>query len=289
MNIKMKKMFCILVGIVLVFCMTTHVMAADDGYTYTIRVFAGNMGKINGEEVLVFPGMTYGEEWSFDINQVQPSNGKYYVKGIRESGLDNDAVSPAAFQVHGDMDFVVAYGIKGNEVAYTVHFVRSSDGSVLADPVTYYGNVGDKPVVACKFIEGYYPKYYNITGTLSENASENDFVFQYDLSPTTTAQSAPSGVLPASPSTAQGGTKDPNGSEDQSENGKEQQSDQSQSGPGEILDLDPPMAGPGDPVVEEQSKSGGLSTQWLVGGIGAVAAALLVLFVVTSSRRKKDE
>lgn len=189
----MKRYLSLLFAILLVMTVVLPVSAQAD-YTYTVRVFAGNMGNIGGSNMVSSENLSYGNEWSFDIGQITVTNDKYYVKGIRQSGLDNDTVSKPAFIVTQDMDFVVAYGVKGDEVAYTVSFVRDSDGAQLADPVTYYGNVGDKPVVACKFIDNYYPRYYNITGTLSDNAASNQFVFRYAPIPVEAAQTAAAGA-----------------------------------------------------------------------------------------------
>lgn len=61
---------------------------------------------------------------------------------------------------------------------YTVEYVDSA-GNELAPSETYYGNVGDKPVVAFLYIEGYRPNAYNITRTLKADASENVFRFVY--------------------------------------------------------------------------------------------------------------
>ncbi|MDO4890113.1 MAG: hypothetical protein Q3963_02035, partial [Coriobacteriaceae bacterium] len=80
--------------------------------------------------------------------------------------------------VYEDLDFVVSYGVKGNMVSYTLHFVERGTGRVLADPVTYYGNLGDKPVAAFEYVSGYRPLYRNITGTLGPEGS-NDWTFEY--------------------------------------------------------------------------------------------------------------
>ena len=45
---------------------------------------------------------------------------KYYVKGVRMGGRDNSTVDLAYFRVERDEDYVVAYGIRGNLVQYTV-------------------------------------------------------------------------------------------------------------------------------------------------------------------------
>ncbi len=103
---------------------------------------------------------------------------KYYAKGIRESGRDNSTVTASAFKVDGDADYVMAYGMKGNMVAYHVNY-QDEDGSRLSDSRTYYGNVGDKMVAAYLYIEGYTPQALSIAKTLSENEAENVITFVY--------------------------------------------------------------------------------------------------------------
>ena len=43
---------------------------------------------------------------------------------------------------------------------YTVNYV-DANGNKLADSKTYYGNVGDEPVIAYLYIDGYIPSSYN--------------------------------------------------------------------------------------------------------------------------------
>ncbi len=260
--------------------------AANEPYTYTIRVFAGNMGTVDGGDVAEFKPISYGEEWAFDLSTVAVTNTKYYVKGIRESGLDNDMVSSAAFVVTQDMDFVVAYGMKGNEVAYTLSFVRDSDGVQLADSVTYYGNVGDKPVAACKFIEGYYPRYYNITGTLSENAAANQFVFRYLPSPVTTTGTAAVGnpvvINPNQNNANRPGNTAPAGTGNG--NAEPPQGGDVPPRPENILDMDVPLAGPDN---AQTGFDGSMAA--LVAVIVAGLALLLFLIWLLMKKRKKEQ
>ena len=59
---------------------------------------------------------------------------KYYVQGIRISGRDNNAaVENSSFEVTGDQEYVVAYGIKGDQVAYTINY-QDANGN---KPVSY--------------------------------------------------------------------------------------------------------------------------------------------------------
>ena len=167
---------CLMLGMV-----STGVSAAQAGtYTYTITLSAGNMGTINGQEKTVYTGAVYGESWaSFDLSQVQVTDERYYVKGVRLSGRDNaDALAAPAFRVTGDADYVVAYGVRGDQVAYTVQY-QDEDGETLAASQTFYGNVGDKPVVAYRYVDGYIPQSLALPKTLSANEAENIFTFVY--------------------------------------------------------------------------------------------------------------
>ena len=63
-------------------------------------------------------------------------------------------------------------------VAYTVNY-QDTSGKSLAESQTFYGNVGDKPVVAYRYVENYIPDALALTKTLSDNESENVFTFTY--------------------------------------------------------------------------------------------------------------
>ena len=63
-------------------------------------------------------------------------------------------------------------------VAYTVNY-QDASGNSLAESQTFYGNVGDKPVVAYRYVENYIPDALALTKTLSDNESENVFTFTY--------------------------------------------------------------------------------------------------------------
>ena len=161
---------------------------ADDEYTYTVTFYAGNQGTFaDGAGKIVMSNLKYGAFVSFDVQKdgvvTLNNSDKYYVKGLRKSGRDNSETdeleaSRYSVTVKGDADYVVAYGIKGNQVAYTVNY-QDADGKELLASNTYYGNVGDKPVVAYQYVEGYTPQALALTKTLSENSAENVFTFRY--------------------------------------------------------------------------------------------------------------
>ncbi|MBQ9249366.1 MAG: hypothetical protein IJ179_11485 [Oscillospiraceae bacterium] len=290
----MKKAVSMLLGLVLVLSMGVSALAED--YGYTVRIYAGAQGSIGGKDVVVYENVPYLAVPEFDIGQVTVKNEKYYVKGLRESGRDNDTVAPV-LPVTRDIDYVVAYGIKGSEVAYTVRYVSYPDGKTLAPSVTYYGNVGDKPVVAYKFIDGYRPRYYNLTGTLQENAAENAFTFEYVTMPVDTTTVATertttttyryiypvTGNRPATAPQANAQTNPESVIEDVIENGPEA-----------VLDMDVPLAGPDgagqsegpdSPGGQEQSGSIGKTA---IGLLGAGAAALLGYFLFLLFKRRDE-
>ena len=175
-----KKLIAPFLGICMTMAFSLTAMAED--YTYTVTLSTGNMGTVNGEDKITVEGIRSGAEVTFDVSQVQVTDERYYVKGVRLSGRDNadaqNLVSPT-FTVDGDADYVVAYGIRGDMVAYTVNY-QDADGNELAPSQQFYGNVGDKPVVAYRYIDGYIPQAAALTKTLSSNEAENVFTFVYE-------------------------------------------------------------------------------------------------------------
>ena len=146
------------------------------------------------------------EPYAYIDDSVWANGSKYYVRGIRESGKDNNTVGLTSFSVTQDQDYVVAYGLLGNAVAYTIRYL-DEDGNELAPSETYYGNVGDKPVVAYLYIDGYQPRYYNLTRTLGENAADNVFDFVYTRVVAAQEPETPTPAPSAAPSP--GGTTQP--------------------------------------------------------------------------------
>ena len=193
---KSLKYFAVaLIMVVSIFSQSTNAKAFS--YTYTVSFSAGGQGSINGGiqvrkasgnsssvsieskgDKVVVNGLEYGDVISCDAqgNVSLNENSKYYVKGIRLSGRDNNTVAQSAFLVSGDQDYVVAYGIPGELAEYTVNYV-DANGNKLAESKTYYGNVGDEPVIAYLYIDGYIPSSYNQSGKLVSDASKNIFNF----------------------------------------------------------------------------------------------------------------
>lgn len=185
---RWKRFLNIILSVCLFLAMTLPASAKEEEYTYTIRFFAGKQGCFATGEMVEFTGLHYGARINFYHNAVTLNdNSKYYVRGIRESGKDNsDSTQANSFVVTGDMDYVVAYGILGDATSYTINYV-DGEGNALAPGETYYGNVGDRPVVAYIYIEGWTPEAYNMTRTLQKDPAENVFTFVY----TRNAEEAP--------------------------------------------------------------------------------------------------
>lgn len=155
--------------------------ASGSGRVYTIRLFAGKQGEFKeGDKELLRLERTYGQQVTFQMNSVRLINGeKYYIKGFRESGKDNsEAETYPAFNVTGDQDYVVAYGVLSDATTYTINYVDTA-GRALAPSETYYGNVGDRPVIAYLYIDGYQPQAYNLTKRLVDDPMQNVFTFTY--------------------------------------------------------------------------------------------------------------
>lgn len=243
---------------------------AGEGYTYTVRIYAGQQGTMVGSggnggsisdngNMLICENVPYGKQIIFHNNMVSLNNGsKYYVKGIRESGKGTDEVSEtggservAAFTVDRDQDYVVAYGVLTNPVEYTVRY-QTADGRELAPSETYYGNIGDRPVIAYQYIEGYQPQAYNLTKTLSKDQAENVFTFIYSPLPentvyTNTTTTVVSGTTPTTPPDNTSNTSEESSAaeEDNAESSAVSAVPEPTSPPEEnILDNDVPQAGP---------------------------------------------
>lgn len=184
-----KKIRKGLLGLAILFAVTLQMMFGSEvkaeDYTYTITFYAGNQGTFEGgQNKLTYTGLKYNSKLKLDVNggdtKVFVSNNKYYVKGIRKSGGDTSTkLESEEITVTGDLDYVVAYGIKNDhQVAYTVSYQDEAGNELLPSRVLY-GNIGDKPVVAYQYIDGYQPQAYNLTKTLSENEADNNFPFVY--------------------------------------------------------------------------------------------------------------
>lgn len=183
---KISKIYSKVLVLLLALCvigsmdLTARAASSDEKETYTVRLFSGaHSTLINGSEMMSYE-VAYDSPLPFSTRDVVQLGveSKYYVKDIRESGKDNAETLDEGYRVREDRDYVVTYGVLGNSVSYTVQF-QTEDGTDLAPPETYYGNIGDRPVVAFLYIDGYLPQAYNLTGTLQSDPAANVFTFVY--------------------------------------------------------------------------------------------------------------
>ncbi len=248
-------------------------------------------------ETIVQPGTSISD--LFSLERVQLDNDKYYVKGFKESGKDNNTMAqPLPAVAKEDADFVVVYGIKGEGTQYTIQYVDQA-GNALAQPQTFYGNVGDRPVVAYRYFEGYLPQAYNLVRTLSANAAENQFTFVYAPieQPQTTTPATPAQpttpttptqpTTPAAPTTPENQPTTDEGTTPEGDQTTTPGQDQTPTEEGttpttpqqpqDLIDLDEedvPLAGPNSKLAtNNQTKSSSIDP-WM---IGLIVLALIAL------------
>lgn len=182
-----KRSFVLLCAMFMILQTSTTSIFAEKGgndsnYTYTITLYSGKEGTFSdGSTEIKISDVEYGSVVSLGdyLSSVSLKDSeKYYVRGIRESGKDNNTVSNPAFKVESDREYVVAYGIKGDMTSYVVNYM-DSDGNALAPSQTYYGVIGDQAVVAFHYVDGYRPQAYNLSKTLSKNEADNVLTFTY--------------------------------------------------------------------------------------------------------------
>ncbi len=323
----------------------SRVRAAEEPYTYQVTFYAGNHGAFTGSSqvnvdngktgsayhvtasgsAVVVSGLKIGDRINFDAamegSVSLEENSKYYVKGIRLSGRDNDTVGMSSFEVKGDQEYVIAYGIRGNMTSYVVNY-QDTSGNTLATSRTYYGNVGDRPVIAFLYLEGYEPQAYNLTKTLSANAAENVFTFTYARiaaggggggtggggaaqtpegeapAPETGAPEGgtPEGTAPAAGAPAPAletarGAGDAAGPQGGAEGGAVAAPDENvpqAEGPQELQELDDdevPLAG----GAEDENAGGVRNIAGAVAIAGVAAVALIAMLILWLKRRKKDD
>ena len=316
--------------------------AASEGYTYTVRIYAGqqgtivstgnNEGRISGNgDMLICENVPYiNNRIIFHNNMVSLNDeSKYYVKGIRESGKGTEEVSEtgsgqrvAAFTVDKDQDYVVAYGVLTNPVAYTVNY-QTAAGRELAPSETYYGNIGDRPVIAYQYIEGYQPQAYNLTKTLSKDPAENVFTFIYSPLPentvyTNTTTTVVSGTTPTTPPNTTSSTSSGESSASSAnESSAPSAPPESSSRPDEDISdnsvpvAEPPASGPPAeswdlddgpvPMTNFKGDNGKLDSDgkmlWnhiplaakITGGVAMLGCFSVALWLLIFRRRRKDE
>ena len=187
---RVKQILALLFAAVMM--ITTGTRTKAEPYKYKVTLLSGLYGTVGGGTKVEFE-VPYNGNISFgnDGENVTVTSGetiytvavntdadssRFYCKGFHVSGIETVLNGPQT--ITEDTVYVAAYGMKGRSVAYTARFVDAA-GNTLAAEKTYYGNVGDKPVITCVYIEGYAPNAIALTKTLVADASKNIFTFTY--------------------------------------------------------------------------------------------------------------
>ena len=273
----------------------------NKSYSYTVTLYAGN-GTIDGAASKSFGPYGYGADCTiaWQTLNIQPDDDKYYVKGIRLAGHDGLAES-GNIEVTQDLQYVVAYGMKKDQVAYTINYV-DANGAQIADSETFYGNIGDKPVIAYRYIEGYQPtNAYNLTGTLKGNAEDNVFTFKYQAVQGSSAGTTNGGAS-AGTTGGQATLGDENGTADENAAGDEATGDEAadETGtqedaangaePAELLDIDDdsnPLAS-AQSAVQETFSNPLNYLPWVLGVLVVIALISVIALMVAKKRAGKD-
>ena len=185
-------LFGVVLTLLLALCMglPAAAFAAPDDTTYTIRLYGGNRGTVNGQDMVEWTGVHYGDTVDLGQANITVTDGKYYAKGARPAGLDNvkDVVYVADVDANGklngtvtvteDADYVIAYGVLADRVEYTVRYVDAA-GNELAASQKFMGDIGDMPATAAPYFENYVPNAYTATLALTGDPDQNVITFTY--------------------------------------------------------------------------------------------------------------
>ena len=302
----MKKRLGFFAGLLLALtvmaAMTIAAMA--DEYDYQVTVDGGLHGTVaGGTDTFNYNDRDDENKWFNPNNyEVTVTDSKYYFKGFHISG--QEGVLTGAMPITKDMDFVATYGIKGDMVKYTAEYVDEA-GAELAPSRTLYGNVGDEIVVAFVYVEGYEPDNPNITLTLDEDEDNNVATFVYhEVQPTVVPDNGDNGGDNGGQggnNPGGGGNNPPDGGGNNPPDGGGNNPDGGGNNPddGQIDDDDTPL-GPGGetipddntpltPTSPEPAHPTNTALPWILGGVGVVVVAGIIVGVVLGKRKKKQD
>ena len=273
--------------------------AYADGTTYTIFIYSGKEGYFGepGNTVKKITGKAYGKEVTVDLTDLDlkvKDPDEYYVRGLKIAGHDNDELSSLQFQsytfnIEEDTAFSVSYGMAGGMVKYTVNY-RDKSGKTLADSQVFYGMAGDRPVVACKRIEGYLPDDQNLTKMLSSNEADNVFTFTYHK-----AEGVAGGTTEEEDTDDDGAANGGNAANNAARNaGGTATANAGTNVPGtNITNLDdnnPPLADAGQNGSDKDKSSISGATMGLIGiVIAGILIALGLLYLILRRRGEEEE
>ena len=303
---------------------------------YTERVYSGNVGAINGGGVYINEPVNYGDKIGVDLaddedpkdylitsdeNGVEKNrilitaNEEYFVKGLKESGKEQFSTN---YDVKRDQDYVVAYGIEGQKVQYTVKYRPWGGDTELAPDAHFYAEVGDKPVTSYIYIDGYV-NYRRTTKELTKDPAENILYVYYTKpgTPTTTtttvveggggggaavAGGAAANANPNNPANnpANNPNQNPNTPQGTNNTAPAPAPTQQYAEYEDILDLDVPLAAPNipgvgtvsvpnAPQVIEPNQQGRIPNWMLIAGMVLLVGLIAMLYWYLLFYRKKKK
>ena len=164
-------------------------------YTYSVEFDGGRYGEVYDESenaVSVISDIPYGSTFYRNGNNVtivkpdhselkyhlkqNEGTSKYYFKGFHVSGQVDDMVD--VVPVEKDTILVATYGVSGSLTEYRVRYIDDS-GKELAPTDVMYANVGDQPIVGCRYIAGYLPNVAMMQSVPLEKGVIQLFTFIY--------------------------------------------------------------------------------------------------------------
>ena len=270
---------------------------ADSDTTYTIRLYGGNRGTVNGQDMVEWTGVHYGDTVDLGQASIAVTDGKYYAKGARPAGLDNvkDVVYVADVDANGklsgtvtvteDADYVIAYGVLADRVEYTVRYVDAA-GNELAASQKFMGDIGDTPATAAPYFENYvlatgYTTEQNGDGTIDVVTPTGDRVA---LTPSP-ATSLPAAAVTAGTAESAQSVVAPDGTEIMTDNGTPL------SAPIEsltITDDETPLSS-ADDIAQANAASSAWNNWVSIALIAGAVVLLVVAFVLWRRNRRKED
>ena len=292
----MKKMK-VLAGFLLTLILALGLTVAAYAYDYEVTVSSGSNGTVtNGSEsgaqlkaTVAYNGLlTIGETTGY---WGKPTDARYYFKGFHVSGQEDVVIPSGDITIEKDTVLVATYGLVGQMVNYTVNY-QDAAGATLYPTETLIGNVGDTPVVAFRYVDGFRPRDLTLSQALDEDPTLNVFTFVYDPAPQEEIVGPAGPAAPAAPA-APGAPGAPGAPEEPVVPGPEDiEPEPTPVGPPDetIPDDDTPL-GPGESQPEpgpgpEPGKPGSV-LPWAIGGGAAVVIAAAVGIIVGVKKKKK--
>lgn len=301
MQASSKKVlgFVCAIVIALALCCTAQLANAQqayaDDYRYTVTLYAGD-GTINGASSHEVGTYAYGDKVTINLDDytVVPNDARYEPNGIYAVGQNHDnAAKSVSFEVTSNKQYIVDYSLTKGQADYTINFV-DANGNELMESQTITGAVGDKPVFAFQYIEGYQPQSLvahgqtfaigdkkGCTVTLTGNKVADEFTLVYE--PVAAGSTTSTGGSEGTEGVAGDGATEGEGTEGAA--GEEV------ADPANLIDIDDeanPLAGS---TSYEESNDFGLAEvlPWVLGVLVAAAVIAVIALAVVKKRSAKQD